>query len=259
MAAGEHLRRLESQGRLRDLIGRLDDLLPSLPSSRGDPFWPALARTLIRSSDWIKEPESSRDIADDAATMLVRLGLRDENQIPRVKRIIDTLISEDDLTIVPWIVRKHMFAYGLTRHGGPRSERMIYSKEETLALLESEIPRYRHAVLDGTTLRRITNVEAMFAISNRDLWDGELRRSLTVQMVQDMDALNTFAALVVPPGHVTDRSTLDELLDAEAIAGAIEEQVEKSGWPDNVLLEQSLRRLRRILTGRDPHFDDDDD
>jgi len=241
------LRREQSEGKLTSLLDRMDDVLPHLAEGGDAIFWPALSRVLTRSDDWVTGAEPGYARIDDAATMLMRLGMRDQNKIPRVKAVIEALIIAGDLVIVPFILRKHLFAHGLTKHGSARGGETIYAKDETEQLYRREMPRYRAAVQGGVALRRLPNLEAIFVLANRNDWDDDLRVALTSQL-QGLEALSTMASLLLPPGYGTELSTMDELFDVEAVRP----RVEAVGDDTEVLeswVAQSLRRFRSILAG----------
>lgn len=243
MEAG--LRSYQEEQVLPPLLDRLDDLLPSLESGNDAQFWPALSRTLTRKKDWMSGPEVEHAVSNDAATSLMRVGIRDESEKPRVKAAVETLIETGDLVLVPKVLRQHMFAHGLTKHGPARGGQTIYSKDETEKLMARELPRYRAAVLEGTALRRLPNVEAIYAIANTGAWDSELRSAFTAQL-RDRESLSTLAALLVPPGHSADRKALGELFDPDVVFAQLNalEPVDPASetWIDN-----SRNRLRAIL------------
>lgn len=87
------------EGKLPDLLDRIDDLLPELPESGDKEFWPNLAEIFVRDHDWINGPESANELSRDAARALLRLALRDAQQIPRVKNALEALIAADDLVL----------------------------------------------------------------------------------------------------------------------------------------------------------------
>jgi hypothetical protein len=247
-----------ADGRLPSLIDRIDDLLATLPSSEDNKFWVGLAHVLRRKSDWLKGPENARAVADDAATALYRLALRDPNQTDRVASCIDALIEAGDLVLAPWVLRKHLFAHGLTHHDERPRGNGILDREAITALLEREVPRYRAAVLDGTALRRLPNVEAIYVLANSSNWTDELRDSLTSQLV-GAPAISTLAGLLVPPGYSTDAKHLDELFDAEIVLSRLEQLVADGELPTQPWLAESTLRLLKILKGGDPMFDLDED
>jgi len=254
---GAELRRLLKVGELRPIIDRLDDLLPKLPEEGDAKFWRALARAFIREHDWLLAPEDNRAIAEDATAYLLQLGTRDKTKVERVKRVAEVLLAAGDLVILPKVLRNHLFKWGLTVHG--RSEGSgdyIITKKETEDLLAKSILIFRTALFDGTLLRRTPNCEAIFALSNTNNWDDDLRKSLTAQL-DGHEARASIAGLIVPPGHSVDRSSLDQLFDADAVLARI--RAAKEGNSTGSWSEQCLRRLRAILAGKDPMFAGDDD
>lgn len=252
------LRTLNLKNGLASALDRLDDLLPELPEGGDAIFWPALSRVLVRDADWVQGVSNEYRVADDAATVLFHLGTRLATNAPRVKRVVEALISAGDLLLVPDLLRKHLFAHGLTKHGSARGGKTIYTSDETIALLEREAPRYRTAIVDGTALRRLTNVEAMYVLGNRNLWDDELRTAFTAQL-KGRDAIATLATLLVPPGHGGERSSFNQLFDADEVQKEIGALGPLAEWERDPWVIESVRRLHLILRNRDPNFDNDDD
>ena len=250
------LKRLLKVGELRPIVDRLDDLLPKLPEEGDEKFWRALAKAFIRENDWLLAPEDSHAIADDATTYLLRLGMRDKTKVERVKRVAEALLVAGDLIILPEVLRKHLFRWGLTHHApSERSGDYIFTKTETEDLLARSAPIFRTALLDGTLLRRIPNCEAIFALSNAGHWDQNLRDSLTAQL-ESHEGRASIAGLITPPGHSADRSSLDRLFDADVVLARM--RAAKEGTRTESWSEQSLRRLRAILAGKEHLFGGDD-
>jgi len=248
------LQELRVAGDLAGFLDRLDDLLPKLPPSGDHTFWPALSKALVRPVDWIQGAEPERAIGDDAALSLLQLALRDRRNRDRVKAIVDNLIEDGDLIIAPWMLRKHMFQHGLVVGQPARHGETLYDENETQALLEREVPRYRQAVLDGTLLRRVPDLEALFVLVNAGLWDAELNSSLTEQLTSP-DAIYTMAALCTPPGHIVERKTIADLVNIEHLMSL--------AWslppPEDAWLAASFKRFKLTLEGKDPSFSRDND
>ncbi|MGX7953024.1 KAP family NTPase [Tsuneonella sp. HG249] len=248
------LETLMDDGRLASVIDRIDDLLPSLAASGDEKFWVSLAAVLHRSSDWLRGPENARAVADDAATSLYRLVLRDPAQSERFSRCLNALVEAGDLILAPWLIRKNLFAHGLTRHSKEGRGGEVLSREATITLLEQEVPRYRTAVVDGTALRRLPNVEAIYVLVNSENWTPELRSILTAQL-SGLQEISTLAGLLLPPGHSTDAKHLNELFDVEVIRHRLEEFRANGEWPSELWLAESTTRLLLVLNGRDPSLD----
>lgn len=255
-AVEPRLAALQRDGQLVKMIDRLDDLLSVLPADGDASFWIALSRTFTRKADWLYARDPARAIADDASTALYRLALRDRTQLQRVREVVYALIGAGDLIIVPWILRKHLFAHGLTNQNAPRRGGEVFDKEETRTLLQLEIPRYRDSVLNGKALARLPNVEVIFTILNSGNWDDALRLSLTDQL-KGLEPIATFAGLFVPPGYMIDRRALGELVDLDRLRRELERIDSETHDPIDPWLEASLRRLKKIIGNEDPDFDAD--
>jgi predicted KAP-like P-loop ATPase len=243
------LREMLTDGSLPGFLDRLDDLLPKLPQSGDQAFWIGLSRALTRSTDWLHGPEPERRLADDAATSLYRLGIRNRADAPRVHKVIDSLIQAGDLIFVPWILRKLMFLHGLVIGEDARPGEELLDESMTSSLLDREVRRYILAFLDGTLLKRLPTVEAWFVLKNGGFWNSELFASLSDQLKRP-EALMTLAGLLTPPGYVITRDTLDEMFDAETVAARLQELPPVSDpW-----LRESIKRLKLTLAGQDPTF-----
>lgn len=251
------LRLLAEAGKLPAIIDRIGDLLPTLPHAGDVPFWVALARSFRPDQPWLNGPNATFQVADDAATVLYRFAMRDDEARARFKTVFTALHDDGDLLLVPWILRKHLFAHGMTKHAGHSRSDVPFSADETRDLLQAVLPRYREAIVSGIALEYVRNLEAVFVIANTRNWDDELRASLTDQL-KGQAAVSTFAGLMVPPGHTADRSTFEELCDADALQTEVA-RVLKDDPPADAWLASSLRRLKAILSGRDPMFLDDGD
>ena len=244
---------LQQSGQFLPLFDRLGDLLPELSHDGDRVFWVALARTLVRQQDWIRSEESLGFLVEDAGTILWQHAKSAAEGTIRVKATVEALIADGDLLIVPWLLRKHLYAHNLTQHSRPNGGEVIYSNNETSKLLERELPRYRSAVIDGTALRRLPNMEAVYCIANSKRWSEELRSSLTAQL-DNMDAVATFAALTVRPGYISNRSSMNEMIDADAVLEVVDRFMAETGLPEDVWLATSVRRLQATLRGLDPSY-----
>ncbi|MGN7931064.1 P-loop NTPase fold protein [Sphingopyxis sp. 22461] len=260
---GSDLKALEAELRsargdnvLSGYLDRLDDLLPELPEAHDVSFWTGLARSLVRESDWIKGPDDASARAEEAATALMRLGLRDNRQKPRVRKVLSALIADGDLVVAPWILRKTLLANGLSPNSkGPKTE-AILDLAQSKKLLDSELARYRQAVLSGYALKRIPRVELYFILSQSGAWDEALRRSLTRQL-SSAKAIGTLASLFVPPGYIIERETVDEFCDSHELRTRTERLLKRKNSLPDPWVNQCVRRLAHILAGRDAIFADE--
>jgi len=212
----------------------------------------ALGRVLVRENDWIVGEEVERNLVDDAGAILWRNARDGADGSRRFRHIVNTLIEGGDLLLAPWLLRKHLFAHGLTSHGSQRRGDYIFEESETLALRDLELPRYRDAVADGTVLRKLPDTELIFCLVNGRHWDSELRENFTSQMDR-MEAITSFAALMMPPGIICEHNTLDLMVEADAVLKKSNALLRENGAPESGWLASAVRRLRAALAGRDIH------
>lgn len=243
----DRLRVISRDGKLTSIMDRLDDLLPLLPEGGDRTFWVGLSRAFYRESDWLIKPENTRNISDEASMILYRFGRRDHHQRRRVKITIKALIEADDLILVPAILRRNLFAHGLTIHRQAPRHDEILNLDETQSLLELELPRYRNAVFSGNALRRLPNAELIYVILNSGRWDASLREALTKQL-SSLDAIQTFAALFTPPGAAVDPPTIANLVDVPALRRTFILESTRQAIEINPWNKDCLERLRQAIS-----------
>lgn len=246
------LRRLKATGQLGPLLDRVGDFSASFPQSSDGIFWGALGRVLIRENDWITGEEVERNLVDDAGAIIWRNARDGAEGSRRFRHIVNTLIKGGDLLIVPWLLRKHLFAHGLTSHGSQPKGDYIFEESETIALRDLELARYRDAVADGTALRKLPDTELIFCLVNSNYWDSKLRENFTLQM-DSMEAITSFSALMMPPGIICDHSTLNLMVEADTVLRKANALLREKRMPNSEWLGAALRRLRAVLAGRDIH------
>ncbi|WIE53078.1 KAP family NTPase [Pseudomonas sp. GM17] len=252
------LKALQDSGQFDQLVDRIGDIFPILSKSGDQIFWVAISRSLIRAHDWILGEENTGSVVDDAGAILWRFAQTTPNAKVRVKAIVQSLIESEDLLIVPWILRKHLFAHGLTSYNQQNHGELIFSLEETRELRDLELPRYYAAVISGVAIRKLPDTEAIYCILNCDFWDDALKQSLTAQL-DSMSAISTIAALLNPPNVIIDLETLDQMFDSGAVLGMTQGFLRSEGFPENEWLASSIRRFRNTLLGRNPHVSHPDD
>ncbi|OBS37852.1 NTPase [Pseudomonas syringae pv. syringae] len=246
------LTRLKQTDRLRPLLDRVGDFSATFPESSDGIFWIALSRALVRENDWITGEEVERNLVDDACAILWRIAQDSSEGARRFTHIVHVLIEGGDLLIVPLLLRKHLFAHGLTGYRDQYDRKYIFDKDETIALRDKELPRYYDAVANGTALKKLPDTELIFCLVNSNNWHWKLKESFTLQM-DSMEAIVSFAALIMPPGIICEKRTLDIMVQTETVLKKTNALLRQSGMPESEWLANSVRRLRAVLAGHDVH------
>jgi hypothetical protein len=227
-----------------------------LPSERDGVVWPLIAGSLLRDNDWITRPEPERDIAESLEAGIRLLESKEGAGLARAKGIVKLLIDAGDLIITPSLMRSHVHKYGLAHwsKGRARPEfRVIYTQSEFETIIPLEAARYRAAIESGFFLKRAPDPDAIFFLSNLDLFDEMLKSSLTSQLSK-VEAIGTFAALIGPPGFMSDRDTFERLIDCEIVQGRMEKLLGENAFselPDWV--QVCVSRFNKIIRGEDTY------
>ena len=87
----------------------------------------------------------------------------------------------------------------------------------------------------------------MYTLSNQEMWDDELRGSLTAQLANPA-VFTAFATTILPPGTLMEPSSLREVVDTDAVVTASEAAqdwaADKASW-----IRASVRRLGKLARG----------
>ena len=248
----EHaLRAKIGSGKFGAILDRLDDWIVQLPKERSGTFWIGVSKALTRQSDWLSGPEVERGLGEDVATILYRLAQRDPVQMPAFNKILGNLIDAGDFCIVPYIALKNIFALGLTDPPQTAKGGELYEIQSATRLIDSEMARYRAAVLDGTILRRVPRPDALICLGITKKIDSQSRQALTDQL-NEPKAIWTLAGLMVPPGYFVEKPFFDTLFDTDDVKNRIDHMLSNSQIPSDGWLMSSIRRLHSILSNEDP-------
>lgn len=139
---------LHQQDLIFNLLDRISDLLPELPTNGDAIFWLGLSRSLVRKHDWIHQEETLASLADDASNVIWRFAALGNQEKKRSRTIVNNLLKHNDLLLAPSILRRHLFIHNLdpysnSRHSKAESGSFFITKEETIRLFAREIPRYQ--------------------------------------------------------------------------------------------------------------------
>lgn len=206
--------RYQQEGRLAELLDRVDSLVHELPASGDMTFFGGCAARFRRTGLYTIPDAMPYTLIAEIADILCNLGQRAPSGRDRFGLVFAALANAGDATLAPRALRNEMFAHGTAgqlARGGEVLDRASYA-----SLLGTELARYRAAILDGSWLKCATMIDAIYALSNDKQWDADLRASLTQQLQSDK-AFLAFATMVTPPGYGTGRNSLNELIDCSKL------------------------------------------
>jgi ABC-type ATPase involved in cell division len=242
------LKVLIDKNELGDFLDRLEDVLPSLSVDGDSKFWLALSKALVRPTDWLLKPEPNGNLADDAAAVLLNFGTSSDVNRERCKSIIKALMDSDDYTLLPKIVRRHLFAHGLVENQEKRNGKTIFDRDETLELVENVYKHFVNELSDGKFLRKILNGDALFMLIQSGLWTVSETHSFT-DLLENPDARKTVAALLTPPGYSIDKEALQGFMDVDKVLGFMK-NANEGDTANDVWIDTCLRRFRAALEGK---------
>ena len=244
----EKLQALQKDGRLRALINRLDDLLPQLDTAGDVIFWPALAQVLLRPQDWVTGYDERTATANDAVAAIDNISSRNDESYSRVMAIVKSLIDQNDLVLAPGVLRKQVFSHGITSDGQYTFSKSPLTMAETKTLLETELARYENALRSGFLLKRVPTLQAMNAIIDVARYATHNIRAVITSQLDSLEAITTYATLLVPPGYGIDPTALNEFIDIKEVDARTDQFIAEKGMPEDDWVRTCLMRLQSVMT-----------
>jgi len=242
------------EGLLPALIDRIHDYIGDLPEAQDKVFWPSVTQILVRSDDWADGPSDARGLIEDLSAVVFLISRISNTGKMRAKSILNLLIEENELLLTPYVFRRHLFRFGMTKHDqSGRPGDTIWTREELDALRNSEVSRYSEALSSGYALRRLPSLDIMYAVGNLSQWNAQLKSQLSAQM-KNPEAIKTFASLSTSPGLSIDKSSLEEFLDTEMLIGVLRDLGPLENWIHDTWTQLSVKRFVAALEGKDPIF-----
>lgn len=242
------LKSLRERGLLGDFGGLLYRLLPVLNPADDVAAWRAITQEIGRGDRRMRA--QGRNLARDFQSILVEFGARGTPEKARAQSIVAALIADDDLSLIPDLVRSHMFAHGMVSGVPAREGPTIYDREETAELVKREAARYKKHIRSGKWLTTLDDPDMIFALEQSGGWDDKIRQTVEKQLTRP-GGLAEFAALVIPPGWRLESGTLERFVSEDLLR----KLVESAKPPADEWLQTSLQRLRSYLSNRDPDLE----
>lgn len=239
----EALKGLYERDLMPAVLDRLRDLFIEKRFSRHDVFWLALSRVLERPQDWQQGDDDRADLASSAFEELWRFfqsGSIDQSQ---AKSIVNSLITGGDLQLVPKLLFFHFIGHGMFGWRGEKEVKLIFSEEETLALLRREKLRYREALLSGRLLKSIVSPYLVRCLVESGEWDGEFKQALTAQLCS-LEAIATFAAWFLARSQYAEKIDLDQVIDGKKVLAVMKTFENDRALFEDPWMETLLGRLK---------------
>jgi energy-coupling factor transporter ATP-binding protein EcfA2 len=211
-------------------------------------FWSAM-RQFVQKNDshWNGNPSVMRDITDNVIDLFeVKFFNEDEQARELGCSILNELYDAGDVEIVPSIIRKHFFVYGLFGKDN-RGGKYLLSEEETIefanCISEDVIPR----ILNDDLLISLRDPQLLFLIV--DVNDGlsDELRSYFDSLVRNDIALPAISLFFNGPNYRSDNSVMENFFDPETLRQRVEEKLQQDDAGEIELDPSVKESFRKII------------
>jgi len=179
-------------------------------------FWEAMRLFVLKNDNkWSTQYPAMCDVVQNVSELFEERFFTENQGIQELGRtILNDFFAKGDVEILPFIVRKHFFYYGIygwdNRPGGP----VFLSEDQTKELAERIAEREADRLLRGELLKSLWVSHVIYLI--RDV-KGELdqaSRSYFNDLVQNDETLPAVSLFFNTPRNASDAKTLEQFFGA---------------------------------------------
>lgn len=222
------LRAAYANGHLGDLTERVDELYDEM-SRHSLNFWRGAA-IFARKPDcqWLSSYQPMNQALRSLVEILEgaiqrRVASRDDaNVIFRELKVC----ADDEL--VSYLIRSHIFVYGLFGRRRSGSRAWFLTEEQTRGVAEEMSQRWRSLHLSGHLIPCRWDLQAVYTMIDTNSWDDECRAMLNACLAEDR-AVDGLALLLNGGPYSTDASTVDAICSRDLLLRRANERISSTG------------------------------
>jgi hypothetical protein len=207
------LRKAHGQGRLTELIDRLDELYVEIGPSDHTRFWEGVAG--FAKKPHCRWSNSYQPVVEDIrslAGILPHAVRKDPGLRKLASSVLANLQGANESELVAYWLRTHIFVHGLFGHEQRGGEEWFFDAEQTreLAVEMSQIWRMQHLKRELLPCR--WDVQPIYTMIDTKVWDEACRNVLN-DTLRDDSALDGFTLMLFGRGFTVEPTTIGKMLD----------------------------------------------
>lgn len=214
------LKKLEAAGRLGPLVDRLDGVV-SDRSGVDEPFWLGLTDYFSKPDD---EPLTAypvqKDVVSEAQGIIFRACAHNGALRSGFANLVGRLVEEEELSLLPALIRSHLYTYGLTGAAPTRDNEWFLGREQTSLYADSVGSLIKERLESGGLLSRTYNLEAIYLAPALFPQNTFVRKAMDA-FIATPAGVDTMAFLWYGSGYRPSRSTIEYYCSAKLFQEAV--------------------------------------
>lgn len=243
----DSLRHSLQTGVLADVLDRIDDIYADYAASVPIHFWLGVSKFLSpRSSDGDQAFLEKREAAHSLTITLAKPGARRAGLRQAARQIFVALANFDDRSLVPEILRRQFFAYGLhgVRNDGDRGA--ILTQDQTVEWTDKLLPKWKTLHLSGDLLSTVVDLHAFHALLDLNMWDEECKSKIQEELSEDR-FFDRFTLMAFGATYFTEPETVERMVGLRFYRERVEARL--AGLQIGTARPHLEHALRRALRG----------
>ena len=212
-------------------------------------FWEAMRLFVLKyDNQWPTQYPAMRDVVGNIDDLFdERFFVEDKNIQELGKTILDDLFEMGDVEILPFILRRHFFFYGLFGWAQKPVGPVFLSENQTKELAERVAAREVDRLVGGDLLKSLWVPHVIFLIKDVPGELDEASRAYFDGLVQDDESLPAICLFFSTPKTFSDAQTLGLFFDLDALKERVLRKL-ASDESDEQPLDPSVRvSYRKII------------
>lgn len=240
------LREFHENDRLGSFLERLEETYRDLPSINHELFWQGVSLFLRKDDNrWMSSYSVMHGVVRAFAELfLSRDRTSDSFQTLRV-RIFNNLVAGDDVELTAHILRTHIHEYGIFGfEKSPSTSKTMFLAPDIVEKFARELSEgYRERHLQQNWLRNLWSLHPVYTMKDTEIWDDACRARMD-ELMSDNAALDCFALMFFAPGYLTERTTVEKLVNLESFMTRVSGRLgDKTISEAHETVQISLRRV----------------
>lgn len=197
------------------LLSRIEDIYPEFIDIDYISFWNGIAKFLRKSKkEWMRSYVSMHDITRELAKILIKSIHIDPKFGKMAKDVFYNLYKNDDMSLVPHIIRMHIHHFGLFETDKRETDLFFLQRGEVerLSLDLSDTWKRRHLVND--LLPWLWDLMPVYTMISTGRWDADCRASLD-KALSEAKVLDGFTLMLFGGHYGAGRDTIASICDID--------------------------------------------
>ena len=214
---------------LSNFLDRLDNLYAEVARGRDGAFWTAVSDFLRKPDDrWISQYSPMHEIGRGFADLFKRQIRLSDDFRSRAPTLFDELMAREEVTLVSYLIRAHIFSHGLFERDERGSEGAFLDKERTQEIAISLSRRWRERHLaEPRWLGTLWDLQPVFTMLSTDYWDDPCRQRVG-DFLEDDGATEALTLMMFGAVYSTETHTVARIVDLERYVSRLHELIDDS-------------------------------